>query len=57
MEEDRGMEMIVRIASVRVAPERIDEIVSRYRETVPPYTSSRRGYATTTCSSTGATAR
>ena len=28
--------MIVRIASVQVAPERIDEIVSRYRETVRP---------------------
>jgi heme-degrading monooxygenase HmoA len=26
--------MIVRIASVQVAPERIDEIVSRYREAV-----------------------
>jgi quinol monooxygenase YgiN len=30
------MEMIVRIASVQVAPERIDEVVSRYRETVRP---------------------
>jgi hypothetical protein len=28
--------MIVRIASVQVAPERIDEIVGRYRETVRP---------------------
>jgi heme-degrading monooxygenase HmoA len=28
--------MIVRIASVQVAPERIDEIISRYRETVRP---------------------
>ena len=28
--------MIVRIASVQVPPERIDEIVSRYRETVRP---------------------
>ena len=28
--------MIVRIASVQVAPERIDTIVSRYRETVRP---------------------
>jgi quinol monooxygenase YgiN len=28
--------MIARIASVQVAPERIDEIVSRYRETVRP---------------------
>ena len=28
--------MIVRIASVQLAPERIDEIVSRYRETVRP---------------------
>ena len=28
--------MIVRIASVQVAPERIDEIVSHYRETVRP---------------------
>ncbi len=26
--------MIVRMASVQVAPERIDDIVSRYRETV-----------------------
>jgi quinol monooxygenase YgiN len=30
------LRMIVRIASVQVAPERIDEIVSRYRETVRP---------------------
>ncbi len=28
--------MVVRIASVRVAPERIDEIISRYRETTKP---------------------
>jgi heme-degrading monooxygenase HmoA len=28
--------MIVRMASVRVEPERIDEIVGRYRETVRP---------------------
>jgi heme-degrading monooxygenase HmoA len=28
--------MIVRMASVQVAPERIDEIVNRYRETVRP---------------------
>ena len=28
--------MIARMASVRVAPERIDEIVDRYRETVRP---------------------
>jgi heme-degrading monooxygenase HmoA len=35
-EEDRRMEMIVRIASVHVAPERIDDVVSRYRETVRP---------------------
>jgi quinol monooxygenase YgiN len=28
--------MIVRMASVRAAPERIEEIVSRYRETVRP---------------------
>ena len=28
--------MIARIASVQVPPERIDEIVSRYRETVRP---------------------
>ncbi len=28
--------MIVRIASVKVTPERIDEIVSRYREAVRP---------------------
>ncbi len=28
--------MIVRMASVRVAPERIDEIVGRYREIVRP---------------------
>ena len=28
--------MIVRMASVQVPPERIDEIVSRYRETVRP---------------------
>jgi len=28
--------MIIRIASVQVAPERIDEIVSRYREVVRP---------------------
>jgi hypothetical protein len=28
--------MIVRIASVQVASERIDEIVGRYRETVRP---------------------
>ena len=28
--------MIVRMASVQVAPERIDEIVSRYRQTVRP---------------------
>jgi heme-degrading monooxygenase HmoA len=28
--------MIVRMASVQVAPERIDEIVDRYRETVRP---------------------
>lgn len=28
--------MIVRMASVRVAPERIEEIVGRYRETVRP---------------------
>jgi quinol monooxygenase YgiN len=28
--------MIARIASVQVAPERIDEIVNRYRETVRP---------------------
>jgi quinol monooxygenase YgiN len=28
--------MIVRIASVQVAPDLIDEIVSRYRETVRP---------------------
>jgi hypothetical protein len=28
--------VIVRIASVQVPPERIDEIVSRYRETVRP---------------------
>jgi heme-degrading monooxygenase HmoA len=28
--------MIVRMASVQVAPERIDDIVSRYRETVRP---------------------
>jgi hypothetical protein len=49
--------MIVRMASVRVAPERIDEIVGRYRQIVRPYTSDRRGYATTTCSSTGRAAR
>jgi quinol monooxygenase YgiN len=30
------MEMIVRMARVQVAPERIDEIVSHYRETVRP---------------------
>jgi len=30
------LKMIVRIASVQVAPQRIDEIVSRYRETVRP---------------------
>jgi heme-degrading monooxygenase HmoA len=28
--------MIVRMASVHVAPERIDDIVSRYKETVRP---------------------
>lgn len=28
--------MIARIASVRVAPQRIDEIVGRYKETVRP---------------------
>ena len=28
------VEMIVRVASVRVAPERIDEMVSHYRETL-----------------------
>ena len=32
---NRGcVEMIVRVASVRVAPERIDEMVSHYRETL-----------------------
>ncbi len=31
-----SQEMIARMASVRVAPERIDEIVDRYRETVRP---------------------
>jgi len=30
------LEMIVRMASVRVAPERIDEVVGRYREIVRP---------------------
>lgn len=28
--------MIVRIASVQVAPERIDEMISHYRETLRP---------------------
>jgi hypothetical protein len=52
----RRMEMIVRMASVQVAPERIDKIVSHYREKPSaPYTSSRRDYATIMCWSTGTT--
>jgi hypothetical protein len=35
--------MIVRMASVRVEPERIDEIVGRYRETVRPIHQSFEG--------------
>lgn len=35
--------MIVRMASVRVAPERIDEIVGRYREIVRPVHQSLEG--------------
>jgi len=35
--------MIVRMASVRVEPERIDEIVGRYRETVRPIHQSSEG--------------
>ena len=31
-----GLGMIVRMASARVAPERINEVVSHYRETVRP---------------------
>jgi len=37
------LEMIVRMASVRVEPERIDEIVGRYRETVRPIHQSSEG--------------
>jgi heme-degrading monooxygenase HmoA len=35
--------LIVRMASVQVAPERIDDIVSRYRETVRPIHQSSEG--------------
>ena len=35
--------MIVPMASVRVEPERIDEIVGRYRETVRPIHQSSEG--------------
>ncbi len=35
--------MVVRIASVQVAPERIDELVSRYRETVRPVHQQAQG--------------
>jgi heme-degrading monooxygenase HmoA len=35
--------MIVRMASVQVAPERIDKIVSRYRETVRPIHQQSKG--------------
>ncbi len=35
--------MVVRIASVQVAPERIDELVSRYGETVRPVHQQAQG--------------
>jgi heme-degrading monooxygenase HmoA len=35
--------MIARMASVRVAPERIDQIVDRYRETVRPVHQRSKG--------------
>ena len=50
--------VIVPIASVQLPPERIEEIVSRYRHRpFPPYTNTQRDYATTTSSLTDTAVR
>ncbi len=49
--------MIVRIASVQIAPERIDEILADIGRLSALYTSSQRDSGTTKCSLTGRAAR